>query len=70
MPRPCKSDSPKKEVLQIRLTKEEKKMLFETAKEYDFDSVAEMIITFAKIKNSKYLREMLDFKRKVQYPEK
>ena len=45
-------------------------MLFETAKEYDFDSVAEMIITFAKIKNSKYLREMLDFKRKVQYPEK
>lgn len=67
MPRPCKNNTPKKEVLQIRLTKEEKEMLFETAKEYDFDSVAEMVITFAKIKHSKYLREMLDFNRKVRY---
>lgn len=49
MARP-KLDNPKSEVLQIRLTPKEKEMLFYTAEEYDYDSVAEMIIEFTKIK--------------------
>lgn len=58
--RPCKGDKPKTEVLQIRVTPEEKRMLFEVAEQFDFDSAAEMIITFAQIKHSKYLRERME----------
>lgn len=39
--------NPKSEVLQLRLTPEEKDMLFETAYENEFDSVAEMLLTLA-----------------------
>lgn len=44
----------KSEVLQLRLTPAEKEMLFETADENDFDSVAEMLLTLtAQLKGEK-----------------
>ena len=52
-----KTENPKSEVLQIRLTAKEKEMLFYTAEQYDFDSVAEMLIEFTKIKYEKLSRE-------------
>lgn len=48
--------NPKSEVLQIRLTKQEKDMLFYTAEEYSFDSVSQMIIEFTKIKYERLKR--------------
>lgn len=51
-----KLDNPKSEVLQIRLTPKEKEMLFYTAEEYSFDSVAEMIIEFTKLKYDRLKR--------------
>ena len=43
--------NPKTEVMQIRVTKDEKEMLYRVKKEYDFESVAEMILTFVHIKD-------------------
>lgn len=51
-----KIENPKSEVLQIRLTPQEKEMLFYTAEEYSFDSVAEMILEFTKIKYERLKR--------------
>lgn len=48
-----KIDNPKTEVLQLRLTPEEKEMLFNAKEMYDFDSVAEMILFFVKLKMEK-----------------
>lgn len=45
--------NPKSEVLQLRLTPEEKKMLFDVAEAYDFSSVAEMLLTFTRMKGEK-----------------
>lgn len=48
-----KKPDKKSEVLQLRLTPQEKQMLFEIAEAYDFDSVAEMLLTFARMKGEK-----------------
>ena len=57
MPRRCMGTERKNEVLQIRLTKQEKELIFQTAEEYDFDSAAEMILEFIKIKHEAYKRK-------------
>lgn len=49
-------ENPKTEVLQIRLTPKEKEMLFYTAEEFNFDSVAEMIIEFTRLKYERLQR--------------
>lgn len=43
--------NPKTEVMQIRVTKDEKEMLYRVREVYDFESVAEMIITLVHIKD-------------------
>ena len=43
--------NPKTEVMQIRVTKDEKEMLYRVKNEYDFNSVAEMILTLVQIKD-------------------
>lgn len=43
--------NPKTEVMQIRVTKDEKEMLYRVKEVYDFESVAEMILTFVHIKD-------------------
>lgn len=43
--------NPKKEFMQIRVTKEEKEMLYRVKEEYDFDSVAKMILFFVRLKD-------------------
>lgn len=43
--------NPKTEFMQIRVTKEEKEMLYRVKDEYDFDSVAEMLLFFVRLKD-------------------
>lgn len=45
------SENPKKEFLQIRVTKEEKEMFNRVREAYEFESVSEMIIYFIKRKD-------------------
>lgn len=40
------SDNPKKEFVQIRVTKEEKEMLNRVKEAYEFESISEMILFF------------------------
>lgn len=45
------SDNPKKEFVQIRVTKEEKEMLNRVKDAYEFESISEMILYFIKRKD-------------------
>lgn len=45
------SNNPKKEFMQIRVTREEKEMLQRVKEAYEFESISEMILTFIKRKD-------------------